>query len=350
MTKEKAFIILTPGFAAHEEDTIVKALQFFAKEFTQQFPQIHLHVISFQYPLNRSNYTLYGATIHACGGRNRKGFFRILTWIRALKAFLNIWYSYRVKGILSIWINECAVFGQLTGGFFGIKQISWICGQDAKPTNKFLKFLNINSDNVVFQSQNLINELGKSIVVSKPIIIQAGIDPDYIGQIKSGQRVYNIIGVGSLIELKNFSLFIDIVSDLAIEFPTIKAIIVGTGPQKQLLKERIRTKNLESNITLSGEQTHKDTIALMKKSEILLHTSIYEGQGMVLLEALCCGLEVVCFDVGFNDPQFMNVCKDKEEMKIKLSGLLKKETTNPKPVILKTMAESVSEMAALYDL
>ena len=65
----------------------------------------------------------------------------------------------------------------------------------------------------------------------------------------------------------------------------------------------------------------------MRKSRILLHTSEYEGQGYVLIEALAAGMSVVCRDVGYTgeSPNAYR-CKSLQEMVAVLKRLLASPT------------------------
>jgi glycosyltransferase involved in cell wall biosynthesis len=86
----------------------------------------------------------------------------------------------------------------------------------------------------------------------------------------------------------------------------------------------------------------------MYQSKIFLHTSTYESQGYVFLEALYCGLTVVCFDVGLvEQSNKMIVCANKEEMLEKLEILLKGKPDD-KPTLMKSINETVTEFQKLY--
>jgi glycosyltransferase involved in cell wall biosynthesis len=86
----------------------------------------------------------------------------------------------------------------------------------------------------------------------------------------------------------------------------------------------------------------------MKASSIFLHTSSYEGQATVFVEALYCGMQVVCFDVGRqHSDENMFVCKDKNEMLQKLELLLL-EKQERKQILLQSMDDTVEQVMALY--
>ena len=69
-------------------------------------------------------------------------------------------------------------------------------------------------------------------------------------------RDIDILGVGSLIPLKQYHLFIEIVHKIRQFLPDIKAALCGKGPEQEDLKTMIAKYNLEANIELTGELSH----------------------------------------------------------------------------------------------
>ena len=130
------------------------------------------------------------------------------------------------------------------------------------------------------------------------------------------RKTIDIIGIGTLSALKNYSsLFIEVVAALKQHVPHVRAIIIGEGEEYHLLAEKIENRQLQENIVLVGNIPHAKVFEYLSKSKILLHTSAFEGQSTVMLEALAMGLDVVCFDVGRLDvPGKIFTCNSKEEM------------------------------------
>src|SRR5277367_3821616 len=61
----------------------------------------------------------------------------------------------------------------------------------------------------------------------------------------------SILGIGSLIPLKQYHLFIEIIYEIRHFFPEIKAVLCGKGPEQQRLKKAVEENNLEANFELS---------------------------------------------------------------------------------------------------
>ncbi len=72
-----------------------------------------------------------------------------------------------------------------------------------------------------------------------------------------------------------------------------KLIIVGDGKDKEELVELVKKNNLKDNIIIVGES--KDVKSFYLKSSIFVNTSRWEGFGLVITEAMECGLVPVSF-------------------------------------------------------
>jgi glycosyltransferase involved in cell wall biosynthesis len=103
------------------------------------------------------------------------------------------------------------------------------------------------------------------------------------------------MGAGSLIPLKQFDKFIELVDKLIAFKPDLRVIICGEGPEREKLEFMIRDRNLDSHIELTGSLEHEAVLQLMQSARLFLHTSSYEGYGIVCAEALNAGAHVVSF-------------------------------------------------------
>lgn len=351
----KKVIFLVPGFPENETDTTcIPALQDYVLYFARLNPEIDIEVISFQYPFFKGNYKWNGINVYTAGGRNKRGFWRLLTWLRVSMYFLGLIYRSsrehsKIKVIHSFWLSECTLVGQYLARLFKIKHIATIFGQDAKPSNVYLKRLDLDKVTITCAS-HIISDLFKDSTgrnVDKYIPI--GLDVDKFKQkTRNKPRKIDILGVGSLIPLKNYRLFIEIISELKNEFPGLNAVIIGDGPEYDLLSKMILESKVSENIKLTGELPRDQVIDHMLESRILLHPSSYEGQGYVFLEALYCGLTIVCFKVGYlESSEKAVICDDKKEM-IKNIGRLLREDFIDSPLLLKSMEETVNDFKMIY--
>lgn len=95
---------------------------------------------------------------------------------------------------------------------------------------------------------------------------------------------------------KNINLAIEIIRKLTRVYPKIGMIIVGDGKERGSLKNLVIKYNLQKNIIFEGWQN--DLISYYKTANVFLSTSLYEGYGLTIIEALACGCPIVSSDVG----------------------------------------------------
>ena len=106
-----------------------------------------------------------------------------------------------------------------------------------------------------------------------------------------------IIAVGRLSIEKDFISLIKAWNLVQRECPTWKLKIVGEGPERNNLEKEIKRLNLGNSVVLTGYSNNVKKE--MAESSIFVLTSLYEGFGLVLLEAMACGLPSVAFACQF---------------------------------------------------
>ena len=80
------------------------------------------------------------------------------------------------------------------------------------------------------------------------------------------------------------------------EVPDARFLIVGEGELKDQLERQIKQLALERHVTLTGFRP--DAIGLMKSFDLFAMSSVTEGLGSAVLEAMACGLPVVSTRAG----------------------------------------------------
>ncbi len=139
-----------------------------------------------------------------------------------------------------------------------------------------------------------------------------------------------VVNIGRLVMEKNQLELIDIFAQL--DNPQWELHIVGSGPMKTVLQEKIDELDIGCRIKLIGQV--EDVDSEMAKAKIFAFTSIYEGFPNSLIEAMAYPLACISYDCvagpsdiiedgvnGFLVPQ-----GNQEEYKKKLSKLMESNT------------------------
>lgn len=77
-----------------------------------------------------------------------------------------------------------------------------------------------------------------------------------------------------------------------------RCLIIGEGPQRPTLERLIKDLDLTETCFLLGSKTHDELIPYYQQAKVFVLTSVSEGLGNVLKEALACGLAVAASRVG----------------------------------------------------
>jgi glycosyltransferase involved in cell wall biosynthesis len=342
-------VIVTPGFPENEQDTTcLPAFQQFALSAKKCFPQLGLVILTFQYPFTKKEYEWHGIKVISLGGKNNSGFFRVLIWIRAYLTLRKIKRQNTVVGLLSLWLTECSLVANYFGKFNGLKHYMWLIGQDAKLTNAYIARIKPKGDNIIAMSDFLQEEFFKNHKQNPFLVAENGINESAFPPLNTGNRQIDIIGVGSLSPLKNYKQFIEVVCDVQKKYPHVKAAIIGAGEEEDSLKELVKQLQLQNTIAFLGLLPHTKVFEWMNDSKLFLHTSYFEGNSTVLMEALYSGCKVVSKQSLRATPvKNLHIKTTKEEM-INCSLQILQENAPPERVVFNTMDKSAEKIISLF--
>lgn len=99
---------------------------------------------------------------------------------------------------------------------------------------------------------------------------------------------YVIGHVGRLEKEKNHKFIVDIFSQVHARIPQAVLILVGDGSCKKEIEEQIAYLKIEKCVILAGKRD--DISDYLQVMDFFVFPSLFEGFGLALLEAQCCGL------------------------------------------------------------
>lgn len=101
-----------------------------------------------------------------------------------------------------------------------------------------------------------------------------------------------VIGsVGRFVKTKNQSFLLDVLEELIKQNNNSKLLLMGQGPLEGEIKEKIKQKGLQNNVIIVGQRN--DIERYYQAMDVFTLPSLYEGLGMVLIEAQTSGLPCI---------------------------------------------------------
>jgi glycosyltransferase involved in cell wall biosynthesis len=346
---EQTLVILTPAFPLNESETSwVPSQQLLVKELKSQFPYLNIIVISFLYPYEKTDYRWNNIKVFAFGGMNKRKFNRILLWRNIWKKLKKLKKENNIIGFLSFWCGECALIGSWFAKRNKLKHFCWICGQDARDSNKYVKWIRPKPEELVAISDFIADEFYRTHKIKPAYLIPNAVDRKLFSEMPATRDI-DIIGVGSFSYQKNFDQFVSMIAVLKEKLPYIKAVHCGAGEDEENIKTLVKKLDLAGTLSLLGIIPHSEVLQVMQRSKILLHPSSYEGFSTVCLEALYAGAHVISFTKAMNhEIKNWHIVKTKEEMIAKAIELLKNSSLQCERVLVYSMDEVAKRIMALF--
>ena len=346
----RTLIILTPGFAKDQSDSVcIPTQQHFIKAVKKMHPDLKIIILALEYPYIKKTYDWFGNTVICFKGINkdiRKLFLRrkVANKLKELNA------RYTIVGLLSFWCNECAWIAKNFAEKNNLRHICWIWGQDAKKENRYPKRIAPRDDELATLSDFLQAEFEKNHGIRPRHVVPPGIVYQQYNASEEYKDI-DVLAAGSLIPLKQYEIFIDVIDEVRKNFPGLNAVLIGKGSEKNRLISLIEKKGLTENIVLAGELPHNEVLNYMKRTKVFLHPSSYEGFGIVCIEALGAAADVISFVKPMNrEIENWHIVKNKDEMIKKTIGVLQDEKKEYRSVVPYTIEATAQMMAELFSL
>lgn len=295
MSSTKNVVWIIPGFAASMEDDSCIPTTLELLKYIETNKDIKVSVIALQYPFTSEKYQLFGTDIYPVNGQN-KWYNKLSVWKKAMRILKNLDNQHRIAVVHSFWLGETALIAQAFSKDKKIRHICTLMGQDVLTDNRHLRNKYLDKITFVALSQFQAAYFEKNAKRKVDAVIPFGLPKTELSGL---EKKYDIIGVGSLIPVKNYRMWIEIIESVKASYPNLKAILVGHGEELEELKALSQRKNLVSTIQFFGQQKRTEVLKLIEQSRIFLHTSKHEGQGYVFMEAMSKKIPILSTPVGY---------------------------------------------------
>jgi glycosyltransferase involved in cell wall biosynthesis len=156
-----------------------------------------------------------------------------------------------------------------------------------------------------------------------------------------------ILSIGRLVAWKGFDTLIELMPQISREIPGAKLLIIGDGPDKEVLESKADEKDpgklsnmeywapgekKEKNTFLLGRLPRRELLQYLRAADVFVLNTGYEGFSHQLLETMSVGTSIITTNVGGN-PELIENGKtgvlveynNREEIKEAIINLLQEE-------------------------
>lgn len=126
---------------------------------------------------------------------------------------------------------------------------------------------------------------------------------EHFGGARSPQTMvdkrYDVVWLGRFHAQKGIGDLALVIKHLALAKPDVRAVIIGDGEPaaRQQFEQQLETLGVRHNVELAGFVGGDKKFDYLARSRVFIMTSYYESFGIVVLEAMACGLPVVAYDL-----------------------------------------------------
>jgi len=206
-------------------------------------------------------------------------------------AFLAVCPFARLHKVPTVFSVQASIFSQGRAVDY-----SWLTTQILKFTNRFAAR---QADRLICISQEMVRCMRyagaserKIVVIPNPVDLSLF----HPGMHKKDGRT--CLYVGALRPAKGLEYLIEAIPQVLGRFPDARFIVVGDGPQRGEIERLITNYQIAGAVHMVGSVPHGELLPYYQQADLFVIPSLNEPQGIVVLEAMACGLPVVASRVG----------------------------------------------------
>lgn len=140
-------------------------------------------------------------------------------------------------------------------------------------------------------------------------VIPNGVDLKLFDSVRVKKCRRQILYVGRLVNYKHVDWLIMAFKEVLERFPDARLKIIGDGPERPKLEALVRDLGLNGKVVFGGlTPTYEGVVKHYKESEVFVLPSTFEGEGIVLKEAMAAYLPVI--GIRVKGSGVLNLIKD----------------------------------------
>lgn len=299
-----AFVV--PGFCADDRDWCIPALRNLVLYLAARHEIV---IYSPHYPYRRSVYHACGATVHCFSNRKEQGVRRIMLWREVVGRIVADHRERPFDLVHAFWATEPGFLASHAARRAGVPLVVSIgggelarfpvqrYGSQLSPVQRFFVRTSFRRASVITAGSRWVAAKVEGEVARKLRQAPFGVDTEMFtpSAPPMGER---LAVSASMIALKDYPTLLRAVAIARRSLPGLTLDVAGDGVERPTVERMIAELGIADAVTLRGNLPHDDMPAFYRSADCLVHASLYESQGMAILEALASGRPVVATNVG----------------------------------------------------
>jgi glycosyltransferase involved in cell wall biosynthesis len=160
----------------------------------------------------------------------------------------------------------------------------------------------------------------------KMFIMGAGVNLEVIKSIEQGPKEYDAVFLGRIETSKGIGDLLEAWKGVVDLSKNRKLLLIGSGSFLEKAKQFVEENKLSLNVEFKGFTTGIDKYVCLIKSKIFVYPSVSEGLGHSVIEAMACGLPIVCYRIPvfeelFSGCESVIMGKGKSSLPMKREGV-----------------------------
>ena len=292
-----------------------------------------------------TNHLPYKIKYYGFGRFLRSNFIRILVAfvdiLGATRTLLKIQRKNKYHLLHASFILPFGLIGLIVKKLFKIPLIITVHGpadfyEVPRLINPILRFVLKRADAVVAVSPKLFRDLKQRLGTLQVNLILNGIP---LNSFKSTKKImqlekygirpddFVILTAGRLVRRKNLKILIRTFPDIKKKIPNSKIILLGSGIEKENLKNLIEDLHLSSSIIMPGWVSEEEKVKIFKRADVFIQLSQIEGLSLALLESKAAGIPAIVIGSG----------ESVDPVSPKITGLLIPPPITPEKILEKLL-------------
>ncbi len=165
-------------------------------------------------------------------------------------------------------------------------------------TRAVVRWVLRSADAIIAQSQNTVENAKRLYGIDTRIHILPLPYSLHALQPRKKNNTYTYVGLGRLVKRKAFDDLIAAFATVHAHFPATRLVIIGEGPERAHLEACIANHRVTESVTLMGRVSEEEKFRILQESHCFVLSSLHEGYGVMLQEAIECELPIVSTNHG----------------------------------------------------